>query len=123
MVSDSNGKRWRNTSDDVLTINLAPLNASFTLQLSKAVLEFSFGKKKLTGVARSGGTASSGTSGGGGQTRPHTAVSGAENSECESNSDPSAMTRSKADQFGLLQRVAPGLKRNFIRSHRKDKRT
>jgi hypothetical protein len=47
MVSDSNGKRWRNTGDDVLTINLAPLNASCTSQLSEAVLEFSFGKKSF----------------------------------------------------------------------------
>jgi hypothetical protein len=108
MVSDSNGKRWRDTGDDVLTINLAPLNASFTSQLSETVLEFALGNKKLTDVARSGGTASSGTSGGGGQTRPHTSVTGAEDSEGESHSDPSALTRSKADLFGLLQRVAPG---------------
>jgi hypothetical protein len=122
MVSNSNRKRWRDTGDDVLIINFSPLNTSFTSQLSEAVLEFAFGKKKLTDVARSGGIASSGTSGGGGQKRPHTAVTGAENSEGESHFDPSALTQSKADLFGLLQRVAPELKRNFRRSHRKYKR-
>jgi Golgi-body localisation protein domain len=76
---------------DVLTINLAPLNASVTSQLSEAVLEFAFGKRKLTDLARSrGATSASGSEAGGART--HQGAGHTEDVDIEAR-DSDALTR------------------------------